>query len=660
MLTIKFRPLSLLRAHLDTATTGCAGAGVCPSSGAAASARRSALEKAGTSIRSPVAAPTARHARIALPECALILLLALLVGCAPPGPRALLQGKRLIDEGKFPQAVEKLKTATILLGTNALACSQAWNFLGVAYHHAGDSAAAEQAYQRALALNHDLAEAHYNLGCLFLAQDKLEAARTELTAYTLRRGNSPEGFLELGAVQLRARDLTGAEKSFSDALRLGAQNPEALNGLGLVRVQQRRPAEAAQCFSNALKAQPGYRPALLNLAIVEQYYLRDRPLALQKYREYLALKPPSSNLEAVSETVRQLEQELNPPARPALASAAAQPVPNPILPRPALTNASHFATAPKAEPATNVGRPSAQPLASKPPPAVTPAALKPAPVTPAPSTTVEVVRLPAEPTLRTAQDLSAQAPPRPARVDTSSPPSSAPETAASSKTAKRGFFEHVNPLNLFRAGEKPPPRLTPLPSAANSAEPVSRSAQTAAAQHPLASASVPRYQYKSPPAPAPGDRAAAQRAFDQAVQAQQGHRLLDAVQAYHQATQLDPAFFEAQYNYGLAATDAGNLNSALVAYEYALALRPDSADARYNFALVLKQSRYYSDAANELEKLLASHPSEARAHLALANLYAEQLSRPAPARQHYLKVLEIDPANPQASAIRYWLAAHPS
>ncbi len=169
----------------------------------------------------------------------------------------------------------------------------------------------------------------------------------------------------------------------------------------------------------------------------------------------------------------------------------------------------------------------------------------------------------------------------------------------------------------------------------------------------------PRYAYKSPAVPAAGDHAAAQRLCDQAMQAYREHRIADAAQAYNQATQLDPAFYEAQYNYGLAATAAGNLSAALSAYEYALAIRPDSADARYNFALVLKQAKYFIDAANELEKLLSVHPNEGRAHLALANLYAQQLSQPALARQQYSKVLEVDPRNPQASEIRLWLKSHP-
>src|SRR5262249_2077008 len=98
------------------------------------------------------------------------LVLFLVSGCTPAGPRALLSGKHLVEQGKYPQAITKLKTATSLLPTNA----QAWNYLGLAYHYAGQSSEAEGAYQRALTLDRDLSETHYNLGLLYLAQNKLD------------------------------------------------------------------------------------------------------------------------------------------------------------------------------------------------------------------------------------------------------------------------------------------------------------------------------------------------------------------------------------------------------------------------------------------------------------------------------------------------------
>src|SRR3954468_22005495 len=80
------------------------------------------------------------------------LLLFLFCGCTPAGPKAFIQGAKLIDKGNYTGAVEKLKLATSLSPTNA----QAWNYLALAYHHAGQLDEAEKTYRRALLIDHDL------------------------------------------------------------------------------------------------------------------------------------------------------------------------------------------------------------------------------------------------------------------------------------------------------------------------------------------------------------------------------------------------------------------------------------------------------------------------------------------------------------------------
>jgi tetratricopeptide (TPR) repeat protein len=489
-----------------------------------------------------------------------IFLLLLSVGCTPGGPKAFLQGEKLVEKGKYTQAIEKLKLATSLIPTNA----QAWNYLGLAYHHAGQFGEAEQTYRRALLINHDLSEAHYNLGCLYLDQKKNDAAKTEFIAYTLRRANSLEALLKLGTAQLRVNELAAAEKTFQDALRLSPQNPEALNGLGCVRAHQRgRANEAAGYFSAALKAKTNYPPALLNWAIVAQQQSQDKRFALQKYREYLSLKPPPVNVQAVKAVTLQLEQELNPPHVPATRPRI-EVTTNFVNQRPAPTNFSRVAV--PGTVATSNSRPqvTAQPLPSN----------------------ADVVKLTPEPVVKPASDTSP-----PARSTTQSSPSS------------REFTE---------------------PAAAPSA-----------------------------------NRLQAEHLFAEGRRAQQGHRLADAVNSYRAATQQDPTYFEAFYNLALVTTDAGNLPAAITAYESALAIRPDSLDARYNLALVLKQNNDFARAAAEFEKLLEKYPNDSRSHLALGNLYAQQLHDPTRARQHYLKVLETDPRNPQASTIRFWLTSNP-
>jgi Tfp pilus assembly protein PilF len=124
--------------------------------------------------------------------------------------------------------------------------------------------------------------------------------------------------------------------------------------------------------------------------------------------------------------------------------------------------------------------------------------------------------------------------------------------------------------------------------------------------------------------------------------------------------QADPSCYDAWFNLALIAAEAGNVNEALINYEYTLAIKPDSGDARYNFALLLRQANYSADAANELEKLVSRTPNDARAHLVLGSIYADQLQDTGKARQHYTKLLEVDPRNLQASSVRSWLNNHPN
>lgn len=586
-----------------------------------------------------------------------LALATLLAGCSPPGPRALLEGKRLLDRGRYPEAVEKLKLATSLLSTNA----QAWNYLGLAWQYAGQATNASQAYQKALALNHDLVEAHYNLGCLWLDQNRLEPAKSELITFTSLRKNSAEGWLKLGTAQLRSAraesrllksgalparspDLAAAEASYSEALRLSPGNPEALNGLGLVQLCRSHPREAAQWFGNALKQQPDYAPALLNLAIVSQQYLNQREMALKKYREYLALPLQAPDRESVNSAVRELERELQVSPRAPVTSMALSP--------PANTNLAKSA----APPPIRMGGP----RGSEPPTNV----VRTAPALVTPVEKAEVVRLPAEPVAKPAREVSPAREPSPAAPTRAAAMS--PKAAEKSGGERPGIFSRMNPLKLFQRDSQPGarPAVGPSDAGLSGADAAAPAAGTppgngAGSKPAFTSSGVGGYKYRSPAKPAAGDHSAAERAFAQGLQAQQANRLLEATQSYRRATQLDPAYYDAYYNLGLAAGSAGNIQQALVACEFALAIRPESPDARYNLALLLKHANYLSDAANELERLLSNYPQEPRGHLALGNLYAQQLRQPAKAREHYLKVLEYDPHNSQAAAIRYWLIANP-
>jgi tetratricopeptide (TPR) repeat protein len=618
--------------------------------------------------------PPATMLRNKKPAGAFVALACVLVlaGCAPSGTTLVREAKQLIAQGRYTESIQKLNLALSLVPTNALV----WNELGLAYHYAGNISNAVEAYRKAVRFNNNLAEARYNLGCLLFEQGKLDAARSELTTYTMQRPHDVGGWLKLGSVQLRLRDVAGAEKSFGEALKLDAKNPVALNGLGLALLQKNRPKEAAEAFSNALEADPDFGPAMLNLAIVSHIYLHNRVLAVEKYRQYAALEPRPPDANTVLGIAEQLERELLVTQRAAAPEPGTQAATQPgmLKPQQAQTGTVAVAVAPRAESGV-------QPAKTSPPPETVVAVATPArQIAPARTT---------EPTLSRPVFDTATAQTEPAAQVTSTVPTPSRATGPRPvEPEKPGLLDRLNPLNWFRGGPKPrptplPPRLGSAQSTADTARQPTAQVQPAPAPQPgapvvsqtvspkaegtatqpdtvaPAPVQIPRYVYGRIAKPNAGDAQKAQVALAKGVEAHRAKRLTEAIEAYKQAIQADPSCFEAYYNLGVAAHELKSYPTALAAYETALAIVPDSTLARYNFALALRDAGYLLDAAAELQKVVTIDPTDTRAHLALGNLYAQRLGNRAQARVHYLRVLELEPAHPQATAIRYWLAANP-
>jgi tetratricopeptide (TPR) repeat protein len=625
-----------------------------------------------------------------IPAAPVILALALLVsGCTPAGPRALLKGKRCLDRGNVAEAVTQFRRATSLLATNA----GAWNYLGVALQRAGQPEEAAAAYQNALRFDRDLVEVYFNLGQLSLEENKPEAARAAFTAYTLRRPNDPAGWLKLGFAQLRAGDTLPSERSFSTVLSLKTSEADAYNGLGLARLQQGKPREAAQFFAAALQARPDFAPALQNLATVNLQYLHDNRAALANFESYLALSPRPANYSEVKAIVASLTQTdaaatimapavvvktSTPPPEPKPKVASAPPAPRPA---PVYRSEPPERTEPQERPAPQprpepeepyfthiTPRPAVAPVPAA--PVVTqPVRVQPAPqlvVTPKTNRlmrpTVITTPPPATNVVATGESLEVPMPEEETHHGFWHRLFNAGKTNSTAKRYREDLSAPAPPPDNDAATPAATPTATPAAAPATPAPAVAEEiAGTKPEEKPAEPKPVftgPRYSYSSPAKPAPGDRHAAEGPFTKARMAEQDENWTEAEQWYQTAADADPSWFEAQFNTGVIAHRLHSYSVALPRYELALAIQPASVDARYNFALALKGAGYALDAADELKRILASNPDEVRAQLALANLCAQSLHDIPQARQHYLRVLELQPDNPQAADIRFWLSAN--
>lgn len=508
-------------------------------------------------------------------------------GCKPSGPKSLLEGERLIQAGKPEEAIASLLTATKLLPQNA----QAWNHLGIAYHDSGQITDALEAYQKAAAINPNLAAVRFNIGCLQLESGRAKAAVNEFATFNVLQTNSYEGLLWLGTAQLHAQQLADAEKSLTRAAQIRPRSPEAHNTLGVLHIQQKRVPDAVKNFS-AVLLHTNYPPTLLNAAIALHHHYPGRAAdnrkeALLRYRKYLETEPRSPHANAVQSLVRQLESEFE---TPKITATNAPPKVAVTNTSPAATN--RIVTVTNTAPPTNIV-------------IVTPKATSTPPVKPKPPIETNVV-------IVTPPFPKPPAVIEPPKLTTNRPPVTVTNVAS------------IPPV-------KPNP---PLPVG-------------------------PRYKYKKPTAPAEGQRAEANAPFEKALTHHRLGQLPEAIAGYRMAVKADPAYFQAQLNLALALHGANDLANALVTYETALAIDPLSLLARYNFSLALDKQKFPIDSASELEELLGTHPAYVPAHLQAANLYAQQLKQPDRAREHYRRVLQLEPGHTEATNIRRWLAAHP-
>lgn len=628
---------------------------------------------------------------------ALILVFSVLLGCSPPGRNSLVRGQQLIREGQPAQAIEPLKEAVAQLATNATACAQAWNYLGLAYHLAARPAEAAQAYANALAKDFNLVDARFNRGCLLLEQGNLAGAINELTTYTTHRPKDAAGWSQLGTAQLRARLYDAADRSFQHVLELSpgpAVAAESYNNLGLSYALRRRPNDAFRYLNAALKLQTNHPPALLNQAIVAQLQLGDRALAAQKYRAYLEVAGATPTAVAVAALASQLESDLrarqaltntppavraptNAPARvantnPAPVAVTAPPPSAPTNPAPALTSAKPL-TPPAPTVRSESPPPTANPAAATtthPPPAAP--TTNPAPVTapvappktiataptnapPAepPDPPVEVVQLTPEPDVKPAQDLVT-----PAKPVVSPPPSPAPTTAktvepataparpATTKPAqattteesapkKKSLAQKLNPLGWFGGGSKDKEK-----------DKEKQEAKAQPAPTPDRTKPVTRLETTVTPTTAPA--AAPKPVTPPAPAAPVIPRY--TYQRPETPVAGDRARAEEAFRRGVAAQKEGRTADALAAYQAAVGADPAYFEAQYNLGVAAFDATRWSDALGAFERALAIKSADPSARLNLA-LSLERGGYPLDAAAELETLLNAAPDNVEAHAV---------
>jgi len=539
-------------------------------------------------------------------------LLLVVLGCQPPGARALFEGEARLKAGEPKLAIAQFEKAVKLLPGEW----RAWNYLGLARHRAGDLDGAHEAFQRAMEMAGERRDSpedasfvlKFNTGRLAIDRERLADAKTELHAYSISAEPSFHAYFWLGEVYRKEMNWASASTEYQKALAQDDHSAVAHNRLGMAQLWMIQPSEAAKSFEAALKRNPDFVQAHLNLAMTYQWYLPGNDAkALEAFQQYLQLtREPAPGVQALADALQAKVRPNPAPVPPIVETNQLTAVWSPQGTNAAITNLVI-----EIPPATNA----------------VPTNL----VVEVPSPTNTVVEIPPatnKPPLRVTQvrpSLTNRPP-----VDVTAPP--------------------VTPTN------RPPVKIAKTTVTQPSVAP-----DTPKKTEVKAVPGVVRYRYVKPKRPEPGavvDPEGLTKMFEKALHQHRINELDAAIDGYRKVLQVNPAYQQAYVNIALALQVQGEVKQALPVYEKALAINPFSKVTRHGFASALSRSEYYVDAAKEFHGLLDLYKNDLSAHLALGGLYSDHLKDPDKASVHFRKVLELSPQHPQATGIRQWLFNH--
>jgi Flp pilus assembly protein TadD/peroxiredoxin len=200
---------------------------------------------------------------------------------------------RLITDCKgIPQTpVERVRRSLPFPGTLYLGQFHRNAFTyGAAFSQAGYYNQAIREFTLALETDPDYAEAHYNLGTLYLKQGKADEARRELLRALELRHEYPDALNNLGLLAAQAGDGREAIRYFQQALDQRPDYALALYNLGSVYRRERRFSEAKQALERAVALAPD--DPEVNYGIGMLYaQLNDTDRALKYWEQALAIRP---------------------------------------------------------------------------------------------------------------------------------------------------------------------------------------------------------------------------------------------------------------------------------------------------------------------------------------------------------------------------------
>ena len=176
---------------------------------------------------------------------------------------ALQQITRLYNQRQFKQALNESSKLLKKFPNSVFI----YNIIGAAHKALGELEQAKEAYQNALAIKPDYAEAHNNIGNVLKAQGKTSDAINAYHRAVTIAPNFAEAYFNLGNILKDQNKLVEALEVLRKAVAIKPNHAEALHNIGLCLRAQGKIDEAIENFKKALDIEPNFSAALNNIGV---------------------------------------------------------------------------------------------------------------------------------------------------------------------------------------------------------------------------------------------------------------------------------------------------------------------------------------------------------------------------------------------------------
>ncbi len=164
------------------------------------------------------------------------------------------------------------------------------HLLGVIAHQVGKNDIAVDLIDRAIGVNPNFAEAHYNLSLALQKLNRAEEAIDSLRSALALSPDYSDAYIHLGLILKQLNRLDEAVACYRQLLAIKPDFAQAQNNLGNTLRAMGNLAEAAECFEQAISINPAYTEAHNNLGLV--LVDQERPdEAIGSYQRALEVAP---------------------------------------------------------------------------------------------------------------------------------------------------------------------------------------------------------------------------------------------------------------------------------------------------------------------------------------------------------------------------------